>query len=122
MSVREKVIAFIQKQQEGRFRVINNTGADKRIIAGQFPDIIFLQKEPPPNNNILFVLKVENGGNLVDSVPVWKALGGAPNTFYIVVSVDRLDEAKKLASATDVKAKFAWYKVVGEDVTQVNYE
>lgn len=39
MDEREKVISFIQKQQNSRFRVINNTGIDKKIIAGQFPDV-----------------------------------------------------------------------------------
>ena len=122
MPIREKVIEFIQKQQSGRFRVINNIGSDKKIIAGQFPDIIFLQKEPPTNNNILFVMKVENGGDLVDSVPIWQALGSAPSVFYIVIPVSKIDEAKKLANITGVKAKFAWYEVTEDRVTQVNYE
>lgn len=122
MEVREKVIKFIKEQQAQRFRVIDNTGRDKKVIAGQFPDIIFLRQEPPPNSDILFLLKVENGGELIDSVPIWQALGHAPSVFYIVVPSRKLDEAKKLASATGVKAKFAWYEMSGEEVQQVYYE
>lgn len=123
MVERPKVIAFIQKQHSSRFRVIDNTGADKKIVAGQFPDIIFLQQEPPPNNNILFVLKVEEPKqNLLDSLPQWKELGSAPSVFYIVVPKDKLDEAKKLAGATGIRARFAWYEMVNNDVTQVQYE
>ncbi len=119
----KKVITFIQKQQSERFRVLNNTaGSDKKIINGQFPDIIFLQKEPPPNNNILFVMRVENGGNMVDSIPVWRALGSAPSAFYIVVPKNKVDEAKKLAIATGVRARFAWFEMEGDKVKQVNYE
>lgn len=122
MSVKEKVIAYIKQQQSGRFRVIDNTGPDKKIVAGQFPDVIFLQKEPSPNTNALFILKVENGGELIDSVAIWKALGSAPSVFYIVVPAAKLDEAKKLSSATDVKAKFAWYEMEDDKVKQVHYE
>jgi len=122
MTEREKIIAFISKQQASRFRVIDNTGPDKKIIAGQFPDIIFKQQEPPPNDNILFIMKVETGTNLVDSVSEWKSLGSAPSVFYVMVPQGKLDEAKKLAVVTGVKAKFAWYEMEGENVKQVHYE
>ena len=123
MTEKEKVIAFIRKQQGGRFRVFDNTGQDKKVVAGQFPDLIFMQQEPPPNNNILFVLKIESGNNLVDSVPEWKAFGSVPSTFYIVVPKgEKLDEAKKLVSATGARARFAWYEIKDGNVTQVHYE
>jgi hypothetical protein len=123
MQEREKVIDFIQKQQMSRFRVVNNTGPDKKIVGGQFPDILFLQQEPPPNNNILFVLKVEKpDADLVDSVPEWKAFGSVPSVFYVVVPSSRLDEARKLGAATGVKAKFAWYEMESNNVKQVHYE
>ena len=118
---RAKIIEFIKKQQAERFRVIDNTGTDKRIVGGQFPDIIFLQTEPPPNDNILFVLKIETNPT-IDSVSEWKSLSAVPSVFYIVVPKDKLDDAKKLAAATGVNARFAWYEVEGEKLKQVNYE
>src|SRR3989344_724388 len=127
MTEQEKVISFIKRQygseeDKKRFRVFDNTAQEKKIVGGVFPDIIFLQPEPPPNNNILFVLKVESGNSFVDHVSEWKALGSTPSVFYLVVPRSKLDEAKKLVSATGVRARFAWYEMTGEEVTQVNYE
>lgn len=122
MTEREKVINFIKKQYEDRFRVFDNLGTDKKIVGGQFPDIIFMQQEPPPNNNILFVLKVETNNNLVDNVSEWKALGNTPSVFYLVVPKNKLDEAKKLANATGTKARFAWYEIENDKVKEVHYE
>ena len=122
MEERAKVIASIIRQYKDRFRVFDNTEQDKKVVAGQFPDIIFMQTEPPPNNNILFVMKVETGKDLVNNVSEWKALGSTPSVFYIVVPKTKLDEAKKLASATGVRARFAWYEMSEGKVKQVHYE
>lgn len=123
MVLQPKVIEFIKRQYKDRFRVIDNTGEDKKVIAGQFPDIIFMQKEPPPNDNILFTLKIEEPNEkLLDRIPEWKALGSAPSVLYVVVEKSRLDEAKKLSSATGVRARFAWYEIDDDNVKQVHYE
>lgn len=122
MDDRAKIIEFIVGQQNNRFRVFDNTGQDKKVVVGQFPDLLLMQKEPPPNNNILFVLKIETGDNLIDNVSEWKALGSSTSTFYIVVPREKLDETKKLASATEVRAKFAWYEMENGNVKEVNYE
>ena len=121
---KKKIIEFIQQQHLARFRVIDNTGPDKRIIGGQFPDILFLQQEPPPNNNVLFVFKVETGTGvkLWDSVSDWKALSALPSVLYVVVLKEKLDEAKKLADVAGVKARFAWYEMDGDNVSKVHYE
>lgn len=117
-----KIIASILEKFKTRFRVFDNTAGDKRVVAEQFPDIIFLQPEPPPNNNILFVMKIETGENLLDSVAEWKGLGNIPSVLYIVVPASKLDEAKKLANAAGVRAKFAWYELSGENLKQIQYE
>jgi len=122
ISVRNKVIAAIKEKNEVRFRVFDNTGTDKEVIAGQFPDVIFKQQEPPPNNNILFVMKIETSGELLNSVSAWKDLGNASSVLYIVVPKDRLDDAKKLASVTGVRARFAWYVMEREEIKQLHYE
>lgn len=119
---RNKIIEAIKEKHGTRFRVFDNTGEDKEIVAGQFPDVIFKQQEPPPNNNILFVMKIEAGSNLVDSVPVWKALGSAPSVFYIVVPTNKIDEAKKLVSVAGVRARFARYEMEKDNVKQIYYE
>ncbi|SRR6266851_5409234 len=121
-SIRPQVIKRIEADLSDRFRVIDNTGAEKLLVAGQFPDVLLYRKMGPISNDLLFTLKVENGGELVDSLPQWKELASAPSTFYIVVPQNKLDEAKKLVSATGVKAKFAWYQVAGDDVVKVSYE
>ncbi len=123
MNTRSKVIAKLQQDLSSRFSVIDNTGEDKKVIGGQIPDVIIFKKEPPLNNEVLFVLKIENGGELVDSLSQWKGLSSLPSSFYIVVPRKKLDEAKKLASAFEVKARFAHYEIndAGE-VTQIQYE
>jgi hypothetical protein len=123
MDDRASVIAQIKKGLSGRFRVLDNTGAEKRVVAGQFPDVILMRPEPPPNSDTLFVMKVEVGTtNLIDSIPEWKALGSTPSVLYIVVPEHKLDEAKKLASATSVRARFASYKVENNQVEEIRYE
>ena len=122
MSSRPKVIAKIQADLGGRFRVVDNTGEDKKVIGGQFPDILVYGKDPPINETLLFVMKVENGSPLLDSVGAWKELGSSPVGFYVVVPKDKLDDAKRLVGATGAKARFAWYEVQGDVVTQVQYE
>ena len=76
----------------------------------------------PAQDEVLFIMKVENGGELIDSLPQWKELANSPYAFYIVAPKNKLDEAKKLADATGVKARFAWYEVVGGEITQIHYE
>lgn len=122
MDKRSSIVALIQKEFSSRFRVLDNTGAAKKVVAGQFPDVILMRPEPPPNRDILFVMKIETGVNLVDSVSEWQALGSAPSVLYIVVPEDKLDEAKKLASATNVRARFASYVLNGSGAKQIRYE
>lgn len=122
LNIKTKIIASIKGKYEGRFRVFDNTGEDKEVVVGQFPDVIFKQQEPPPNNNILFVMKIEMDGDLVNSVPVWQALGSATSVLYIVVPKNKIDDAKKLASVAGVRSRFAWYELEGEEVKQIYYE
>lgn len=118
---KEMIIKAIVDEFSGRFRVFDNTGDAKKVVAGQFPDIIIMRPEPPINQDILFVMKIEEDSNLIDSVPEWQALASAPSVLYIVVSQDKLDEAKKLASATGVRARFAPY-IIDADHARVSYE
>src|SRR3989344_5946121 len=84
MSIHSKIIASVKDQFSDRFRVFDNTESDKKVVGGQFPDIILMRPEPPPNSDILFIMKIETiNANLVDSVSEWKALGSAPSVFYI---------------------------------------
>ena len=121
-SVRPKVIVKIQSDLSNRFRVVDNTGEDKKVIGSQIPDVLIFRKDSTDNSETpLFIMKVENGGDLADSLASWKDLGKVPSTFYIVTSKEKLDEAKKLAGATEINARFAWYEnKVGEII--VHYE
>lgn len=118
---KQMVIKAIVSEFSGRFRVFDNTGEDKKVVAGQFPDVIIMRQEPPVNQDILFVMKIEDGDSLIDSVPEWQALASAPSVLYIVVPQSKLDEAKKLASATGVRARFAPY-TIGANTARVRYE
>ena len=118
---KQMIIKAIIDEFSGRFRVFDNTGDDKKVIAGQFPDIIIMRPEPPINQDVLFVMKIEGGDSLIDSVPEWQALASAPSVLYIVVPQNKLDEAKKLASATGVRARFAPY-TIGANSARVRYE
>lgn len=118
---KQMIIKAIVDEFSGRFRVFDNTGEDKKVVVGQFPDIIIMRPEPPVNQDILFVMKIEDGDSLIDSVPEWQALASAPSVLYIVVPQNKLDEAKKLASATGVRARFAPY-TIGANSARVRYE
>lgn len=119
---KSKIIGLVQKEFSGRFRVIDNTGNDKKVVAGQFPDIILMRPEPPPNSDILFNMKIESGDSLLDNVPEWQALGSSSGVLYIIVPADKLDTAKKLASATNVRARFASYQENGKGEGSIRYE
>ena len=121
MDTRSKVIAYILKTLAARFDVFDNTTADKKIIAGQFPDVLVFKKGSTADRDLLFVMKIENGGDLIDSVAQWQALASAPSALYIVTPHEKLADAKKLASATGVKARFGWYKIAADDVAELNY-
>ncbi|HKU19050.1 MAG TPA: hypothetical protein VJP80_07345 [Candidatus Saccharimonadales bacterium] len=123
MIKRASIVSLVTDEFSQRFRVIDNTGTDKKVVAGQFPDIILMRREPPPNNDILFVMRIENGGELVDSVPVWRALATVPSVLYIITPESKLDEAKKLASAVGVRARFASYTAdKGGNAEAIRYE
>jgi hypothetical protein len=73
--MKQEIIVSIFKQFKNRFRVFDNTGDSKRVVAGQFPDVILMRLEPPPNNDIFFVMKIETPESiLVDDLPEWKEL------------------------------------------------
>lgn len=121
--IKAKLIAAILDKYKDRFRIFDNTGDDKKVVAGQFPDVIFMQQVPPPNNNILFIMKVENKDtNLFDSVSEWKDLSTSPSVLYIVVPKEKLDDAKKLAARIGIRPRFASYEIAGENVKEITYE
>jgi hypothetical protein len=122
MNDRHKVAQFITTTLSNRYHIVDNMSGDKKLIAGQFPDVLVYKKDSTADRDLLFVMKIENGGELIDSLPQWKELTTAPSTFYIVVPQPKLDDAKKLASATGIKAKFAWYRMEKGNVAQVIYE
>ena len=121
-SIRPKVIARLQTDLSAWFRVFDNTGENKIVLANKIPDVILYKKEPPNSTDVLFVMKIENGEELTDSVAQWKEMGKLPSTFYIVVPKDKLDGAKKLANATEVNARFAWYATEADNITELQYE
>ncbi len=122
MNTRQKVIKKLQSDL-ARFNVVDNTVSEKKVIAGQIPDVIIFQKNVQMENDPLFIIKIENGGDLVDSIQQWKSLGELPSSFYIVVPTSKIDEAKKLANITGVKARFASYDLdESENVKEIHYE
>lgn len=118
---KQMVIKAIVDEFSGRFRVIDNTGENKKIISGQFPDVIIMRPEPPVNQDVLFVMKLESGQDMLDSISEWKDLSNGPGVLYIVIPQESLDEAKKLASVTGIKARFAPYNI-GANKARIRYE
>lgn len=122
MDQRSKIIAHILKQFKGRFRVFDNTGEDKKVVAGQFPDVIFMRPEPPPNSDVLFLMKIETNGDFINSISEWQALASTPSVLYVVVPKKDRDDAKKFISATAVRARVAYYEMEGGEVKTIQYE
>ena len=122
MDERRKIVARILNEFGGRFRPFDNTGDDKKVIAGQFPDVILMRSEPPPNSDILFLMKIETNGDFVSRLSEWQALSSTPSVLYIVVPKSRLDEAKKFVSATGVRARVASYEMENDEVKGIQYE
>ncbi len=119
---KKSIIETIRSDLSDRFRVIDNTAKDKQLVAGQFPDVLLMRQIPPQNDDVLFVMRIENkDSNLVDSVAAWKDLERSDISFYLVVPDEKLDEAKRLASAVGVFAKFAHYTSKNNKV-KVSYE
>lgn len=122
MNDKQAVIQHIISTLTSRFDPLDNTTGERKIVAGQFPDILVFKKGSTADRDLLFIMRVENGGDLVDSLPQWKELATAPSTFYIVAPKNKLDDAKKLAGATGVKAKFASYRIAEGKVAELTYE
>lgn len=122
MTTRQKVIKKVIETLSDRFRVFDNTTTDKKIVSGQFPDVLIYKKEPQDDDEILFLMKIENGGELVDSVSQWKELSKTPSVFYIITPRDKLDDAKKLVDATGIRARLGWYEISNEEVTNLRFE
>jgi hypothetical protein len=123
MNDRQKVAKYLIRTLSTRFSVVDNLSAtDKKLIAAGYPDVIVYKKDSTADADMLFVMKIENGGELIDSLPQWKELTTTTSTFYIVVPIAKLPEAKKLAGAASIKAKFAWYEMASGEVTNVSYE
>jgi len=121
-NIRRNIIGAIRHDLSDRFRVIDNTGSDRRIIAGMLPDVLLMRQEPPKNDDILFIMRIEDNKNLIDSVAEWKEMDKADISYYIVVPEEKINEAKKLASAVGIFARFASYKLDHNSKASVSYE
>lgn len=120
--IRRNIIGAIRHDLSDRFRVFDNTGLDRKIVSGMLPDVLLMRQEPPKNDDILFIMRIENGNNLIDSVAEWKEMDKASVSSYIVVPENKLNEAKKLASAVGIFARFASYTLDHNNKASVVYE
>lgn len=120
--IRRNIIGAIRHDLSDRFRVFDNTGLDRKIVSGMLPDVLLMRQEPPKNGDILFIMRIENGNNLIDSVAEWKEMDKASVSSYIVVPENKLNEAKKLASAVGIFARFASYTLDHNNKASVVYE
>jgi len=120
--LKKKIVAAISNNFSDRFRVIDNTDKDRRIVFGTLPDVILMRPVPPDNDDIIFVMAIDDGDDLVGSLPRWRELSRVPASFYIVVPEDKLVEAKRLVSALAISAKFAFYQLDHNEKVRVKYE
>lgn len=123
MDTRSKLVAYIVNEFKGRFRTFDNTGQDRKVVGGEFPDVILMRPEPPPNTDVLFLMKIETGSkNFIESFSEWRALASTPSILYVVVPKAKRDEATKLISATALRARVASYELEGDDIKSIQYE
>lgn len=120
--IRRNIIGAIRHDLSDRFRVIDNTGLDRKIVSGMLPDVLLMRQEPPKNDDILFIMRIEGKDNLIDSVAEWKEMDKASVSSYIVVPEAKINEAKKLASAVGIFARFASYTLDHNNKASVTYE
>ena len=122
-ATKKHIIGAIKSDLSDRFRVIDNTGTNRQIVAGLFPDVLLMRQEPPKNDDVLFVMRIEGQEtDLANSIAIWKELERSEVSFDLVVPDAELHKAKQLASAIDVSAKFAHYTINHQGKARVSYE
>ncbi|MBQ3318608.1 hypothetical protein IJG76_01155 [Candidatus Saccharibacteria bacterium] len=120
---KQALVEKIKSNFKQRFRVIDNTGKDKKAVDGTFPDVILMRPIPPKNDDILFIMKIENGENMIDSVAEWRIMSNSRAVPYVVVPEEKLNEAKTLANAANVRIRFASFSYKkGGDLESIRYE
>lgn len=122
--IKAKIISSINKTFSKRFRVIDNTSGTSRSYNGMFPDVILMQPEPPKNDNILFVMKIEENEqcDLLDSAAIWKIMSDMPFFSYVVISNKRESEAKKIIQALGLRIRLATFSIQEDGEVVVKYE
>ena len=110
--LRKKIVAAITADFKNRFRVIDNKKSSPRAINGTFPDIILMRQIPPENDNILFIMKIEEdtSSDLLDAAPIWKLMSESFGYLYVVVDSTREQEARKIISTVGIRAKLAVFE------------
>lgn len=122
--LKKKIVASIRDDFSKKFRVIDNTSGASRSFNGVFPDVILMQPEPPKNDTIFFIMKIEENENsdLLDSAPIWKLMSDTPFVPYIVISEKRATEAKKIIQALGLKLRIATFVIDYNGKAAVRYE
>ena len=122
--LKTKIIAAIRNSFTEKFRVIDNTSGASRSFNGVFPDVILMQPEPPKNDTIFFIMKIEENENsdLLDSAPIWKLMSDTPFIPYIVISEKRASEAKKIIQALGLKLRIATFSIDHNGKVAIQYE
>lgn len=122
--LKNKIIASIRDDFSKKFRVIDNTSGVNRSFNGVFPDVILMQPEPPKNDTIFFIMKIEENENsdLLDSAPIWKLMSDTPFVPYIVIPEKRAAEAKKIIQALGLKLRIATFTTDHNGKAAVRYE
>jgi len=122
--LKKKIVASIRDDFSKKFRVIDNTSGASRSFNGVFPDVILMQPEPPKNDNIFFIMKIEENENsdLLDSASIWKLMSDTPFVPYIVISEKRASEAKKIIQAMGLKLRIATFTTDHNGKVTVQYE
>ncbi len=115
------IIDIVKKDFAKRFRVIDNTTSAKKAVGGIFPDIILMRPIPPENDDILFIMRIESGKNMIDSAVEWRAMSNSPAGAYVIVPEAYISEAKKIANAAGIRIRFASLIVKGKE-PKIRYE
>jgi|GEM_PF-6375606 len=114
----DAVVRALCKENEAKFKVLNNLDEEKHYVAGRFPDIIFQDKE----GKLMFILEVRKNGTIAECIQQWKSVKPLPAFLYVVVPESDLQNAKSIARVIGLNVKFASYTLDAQNKVTIKYE
>jgi hypothetical protein len=113
-----RAITESNQKRYPNYKVLNNLGGENVNIAGRFPDVILQDSA----GNLLFIIEVRKNGKVAECMQQWKVVTKIPAFLYFVVPEGELSNAKAVAQAIGLQAKFGSYTIDNNKSVTVKYE